>query len=184
MKAIAHYKKISMSPRKARLVVDMVRNMKVKKALEVLACLPNKAAPYIIKVLNAAVANLEAKTRENRILRSNLYIEALYVNGGPVLKRIKPAPRGRAHRIRKPSCHITVEVAMLAIDEKKQLKPTLTINKENAVEPTKEQVAITEKSPKKSVQEKIVIEKVIKNKFGNNKEKSDRPVAQEETSKK
>ena len=110
MEAIAKHRKIAMSPRKARLVVDAVRNMSVQQALGVLTQLPNKAAPYVSKLVRSAMANLTYKNKDQKFLKEYVYIAEIFVDGGKVLKRIQPASRGRAHPIRKPSCHITVKV--------------------------------------------------------------------------
>jgi large subunit ribosomal protein L22 len=101
------------SPRKARLVADLVRGMDVEYALHVLKHTPNKTAEPIYKLLLSAMANWEAKNEGKRIDETSLYIKEIFVNGGRMLKRIQPAPQGRAHRIRKRSSHIT-----LIVDEK------------------------------------------------------------------
>jgi large subunit ribosomal protein L22 len=110
MEAIAKHRKIAMSPRKARLVVDVVRNMSVQQALGVLTQLPNKAAPYVSKLIRSAMANLTYHNKDQKFLKEYVYIAEIFVDGGKVLKRIQPASRGRAHPIRKPSCHVTVKV--------------------------------------------------------------------------
>ncbi len=98
------------SPRKARLVADLVRGMNVEYALHVLKHTPNKSAGPIYKLLLSAMANWEQKNEGKRADETQLYIKEIFVNGGRVLKRIQPAPQGRAHRIRKRSSHITLVV--------------------------------------------------------------------------
>lgn len=99
------------APRKVRLVVDSIRGMQVDKALKTLEFRKQAAASDVAKVVKSAVANLRDKFQEERIDDENLYIKRIYVDEGVTLKRIQPAPQGRAHRINKRSCHITVLVA-------------------------------------------------------------------------
>lgn len=119
MEAIARYNNIRISPRKTRKVVDLIRAMSVTQAIKVLRHLPQKAAPYVIDVLRSAVANLNQRHQGKPLLSSAIVIKEIYVNMGSVLKRIQPAPQGRAHPIRKPSAHIFVRVFL---DEAQQSK--------------------------------------------------------------
>ena len=112
MEAIAKHNKVGMSARKARLVADLVRGMEVEQALAVLKNKPQKANPIIAKVLLSAINNWEQKKADPAARKNvSLYIKEIFVNIGRVLKRIQPAPQGRAHPIRKPSCHINIVVA-------------------------------------------------------------------------
>lgn len=96
------------SPRKTRLIADMVRGLSVEKALQLLQYSPKESAIKIRKLLLSAVANWQTKNEGSRIEDSNLYIKEIFVDGGRQLKRIRTAPQGRAHRIRKRSNHITL----------------------------------------------------------------------------
>ena len=96
------------SPRKMRLVADMVRGMDVMSALSVLEHSPKEAAIRVHKLLRSAIANWQTKNEGVRIEESNLYIKEIYVDSARVLKRIRTAPQGRAHRIRKRSNHVTL----------------------------------------------------------------------------
>jgi large subunit ribosomal protein L22 len=96
-----------MSPRKARLVIDHIRGRSVPEARTVLAFTPRAAAREIEKVLSSAVANAEAN---HNLDGDELIVSAAYVDEGPVMKRWRPRARGRAARIRKPTCHITVKL--------------------------------------------------------------------------
>lgn len=107
------------SPRKTRLVADLVRGDSVRKALDKLAFLNKGAAEHVAKVVKSAAANARNKFEEERLDNDNLFIKAIFVDEGPVLKRIQPAPQGRAHPIRKRSCHITVVVSKIATQEQK-----------------------------------------------------------------
>ena len=101
------------SPRKVRLVVDFVRGDRVDRALDKLAFTKKATATDVSKVIKSAAANIRDKFEEERLDNDLLYIKSIYVDEGVTLKRIQPAPMGRAHRINKRSCHITVVVAKL-----------------------------------------------------------------------
>ena len=96
------------SPRKMRLVADLVRGMDVMAALSVLEHSPKEAAIRVHKLLRSAIANWQAKNEGVRIEESRLFIKDIYVDSGRMLKRIRTAPQGRAHRIRKRSNHVTL----------------------------------------------------------------------------
>jgi len=98
------------SPRKMRLVADMVRGMAVDKALYVLKYTPKEAARKMEKLLESAISNGEQKSEETFDVNSNLFISEVRVDGGRMLKRLRPAPQGRAHRIRKRSNHVTLVI--------------------------------------------------------------------------
>lgn len=104
------------SPRKMRLVADMVRGMDVMSALSVLEHSPKEAAGRVHKLLRSAIANWQTKNEGVRIEESKLYVKDIYVDSARMLKRIRTAPQGRAHRIRKRSNHIT-----LFLDSKTEL---------------------------------------------------------------
>lgn len=106
VKAVLRY--IRISPRKARLVVDMIRGMDVSKAKVVLDFTPKKAAKIVKKVLSSAVANA---IKKHGMKEENLYISKINVDQGPTLKRMKPRARGRADRIRKRTSHITIYIS-------------------------------------------------------------------------
>lgn len=108
-KAINRY--IGSSPRKMRLVADLIRGMSVDKALDVLHFTPKHAAKDVAKTLKSAVANAMNLNENQRVEPGNLFVKEIFVNQGPTLKRISPAPMGRAYRIRKRSCHLTIIVA-------------------------------------------------------------------------
>ncbi|MCX7797967.1 MAG: 50S ribosomal protein L22 [Melioribacter sp.] len=111
MEARATHKYIPSSPRKMRLVIDLIRGKSVDQALEILHFSPKHASKAAEKVLRSAVANLMNKDENVKHEISDLYVKEAYVNQGPTLKRIMPAPMGRAYRIRKRSNHLTIVVA-------------------------------------------------------------------------
>ena len=96
------------SPRKMRLVADMVRGMEVNRALDMLKFSSKEASNRLEKLLLSAIANWQVKNEGVRIEDNKLVVKEIFVDGGRVLKRIQPAPQGRAHRIRKRSNHVTL----------------------------------------------------------------------------
>lgn len=99
------------APRKLRLVADSVRGMNVDRALAQLEFMKQGSTVDIAKVVKSAAANIRDKFDEERLDNDMIYIKEIYVDEGVTLKRIQPAPMGRAHRINKRSSHITVVVA-------------------------------------------------------------------------
>ena len=97
------------SPRKMRLVADMVRGMEVNRALSVLKFSTKEASGRLEKLLRSAISNWEQKT-EQKAEDANLYISAVSVDSARMLKRLRPAPQGRGYRIRKRSNHVTLYV--------------------------------------------------------------------------
>jgi len=105
MEAQAILRNVRLSPRKARLVVDMVRGKGIQEAMNILQFSPQKTAPILSKLLKSAVANAEQKGVSDV---DALFIKTVMVDQGPVLRRFMPRAQGRASRIRKPTSHITV----------------------------------------------------------------------------
>lgn len=105
-KAIAKYVRIA--PRKARLVIDLIRGKEVGEAIAILRLTPKAASPIIEKVLNSAIANAE---HNFSLDVSKLKVSEVFVDPGPTLKRFRPRAMGRASRIHKRTSHITVVVA-------------------------------------------------------------------------
>ena len=96
------------SPRKMRLVADIIRGEDVEKALNILKFNSKEASLRLEKLLLSAIANWESKNEGSNIENSKLYVKEITVDSGRMLKRIQPAPQGRAHRIRKRSNHVTI----------------------------------------------------------------------------
>lgn len=108
--AQATQKYLRVAPRKARLVVDLIRGKSVHLALGELKFLNKKSAELVAKVIKSAAANFRDK-HESQIDDSDLIVKQAWVDGGAMFKRIKPAPQGRAHVIRKRTSHINIVVA-------------------------------------------------------------------------
>lgn len=110
----AFLKNVPTSPRKMRLVADLVRGHKVNDALGILKFQAKTGAAFIEKLLVSAIASWQAKNEDTKIEDADLFVKEIFVDGGRILKRLRPAPQGRAHRIRKRSNHITLMVDSLA----------------------------------------------------------------------
>jgi large subunit ribosomal protein L22 len=108
MEAKAEARYIRTSPQKARLVVDLIRGMRAGEAINTLKATNKRMAPAVEKVLRSAIAN--AENRFNDLDVDELYVTAAYVNEGPRMKRIRPAPMGRAYRYQRRMAHIVVKV--------------------------------------------------------------------------
>ncbi len=111
MEARAINRYIGSSPRKMRLVIDLIRGKSVDDALHILHFSPKHASKVAEKVLRSAVSNLQGKDEAGRIDASHMFVKEAYVNPAVTLKRINPAPMGRAYRIRKRANHVTIVVA-------------------------------------------------------------------------
>ncbi|MEL0454811.1 50S ribosomal protein L22 [Flavobacteriaceae bacterium SZ-1-7] len=98
------------SPRKMRLVADLVRGEKVENALNILKFNQKEASSRLEKLLLSAIANWQAKNEDADVESAELFVKEIRVDGGSMLKRLRPAPQGRAHRIRKRSNHVTLVV--------------------------------------------------------------------------
>ncbi len=99
-----------LSPRKVRLMADLIRGKEVNSTLNILKHSPQSAAGYLYKLVLSAIANWQNKNEGVRVDESHLYIKEITVDSARMLKRIRPAAQGRAHRIRKRSCHITIKL--------------------------------------------------------------------------
>ena len=108
--AVASLRDCPTSPRKMRIVADTVRGVEVNKALALLRYSKKEASIRLEKLLRSAIANWESKNPGERLEDTKLCVKEIKVDGGRMLKRIQPAPQGRAHRIRKRSNHVTIIV--------------------------------------------------------------------------
>ena len=115
MEAKAVKRHIPTSPRKMRLVVDLVRGKSVREALSILHYSPKHASKVVEMTIKSAVSNLTNKLDTGRVDEGDVFVKTIFVDGGPVLKRMLPAPQGRAFRVRKRSNHLTVVVTEKAV---------------------------------------------------------------------
>jgi large subunit ribosomal protein L22 len=109
MEARAEARYIRVSPQKARLVIDLIRGQQAGKAISILRSTNKRIAPTVEKVLRSAIANAENKSTDVDVDR--LFVSQAYVNEGPRMKRIRPAPMGRAYRYQRRIAHIVVAVS-------------------------------------------------------------------------
>ncbi len=120
---IARLNNVPTSPRKMRIVADLVRNVDVEQALAILKHSPKEASNRLYKLLLSAIANWQSKNEGVRMEEAQLYISEIFVDSARQLKRIRTAPQGRAHRIRKRSNHVT-----LYLDSRVKVESEVTNN--------------------------------------------------------
>jgi large subunit ribosomal protein L22 len=123
MEAHAINRYIGSSPRKMRLVIDLIRGKSVDAALHILHFSPKHASKVAEKVLRSAVSNLQSQEDGGRLGPEDMLVKEAFVDGGMTMKRISPAPMGRAFRIRKRSNHVTIIVASKATAPVKKATP-------------------------------------------------------------
>ena len=110
MEAVAKLKNYPTGPRKMRLLADVIRGMQVEKALGILEHHPQHSATPLAKLLRSAINNWEQANTDKNAADANLVVKTVFVDGGRVLKRMRPAPQGRGYRVRKRSNHVTIIV--------------------------------------------------------------------------
>jgi large subunit ribosomal protein L22 len=122
----ASMRNVPTSPRKMRLVADLIRGERIGRALDILKYQAKSGAPKLEKLLFSAIANWQARNPEGKLEEADLYIKSIWVDGGRMLKRLRPAPQGRAYRVRKRSNHVTLVLDSLRKEQ------TATANETNA----------------------------------------------------
>jgi large subunit ribosomal protein L22 len=127
-RAINRY--VNSSPRKMRLVIDLIRGKGVDEALSILHFSPKHASKVAEKVLRSAISNLQNKDEAGRTETESLYVKEVFADGGPGMKRMLPAPMGRAYRIVKRSNHLTIIVAQREQKIKRGAAPKKEATKE------------------------------------------------------
>ncbi|CAN5410416.1 50S ribosomal protein L22 [soil metagenome] len=120
--ATAHLHDVPTSPRKMRLVADIIRGERVAKALNILKYEAQHASVRMEKLLLSAISNWELKNKDVKLEEADLFVKEIYVGGGRILKRLRPAPQGRAHRVRKRSNHVTLIVDRMPVQVEKTKK--------------------------------------------------------------
>jgi large subunit ribosomal protein L22 len=110
MEAVAKLNNYPTSPRKMRLLADLIRGMEVDKALGILQFNPKHPAVPLYKLLKSAINNWEQKNTDAKVEDAGLIVKTIMVDGGRVIKRMRPAPQGRGYRVRKRSNHVTLIV--------------------------------------------------------------------------
>jgi large subunit ribosomal protein L22 len=110
MEAVAKLNNYPTSPRKMRLLADLIRGLEVEKALGILQFNPKHPAVPMYKLLKSAINNWEQKNTDEKVENAGLIVKTIMVDGGRVIKRMRPAPQGRGYRVRKRSNHVTIIV--------------------------------------------------------------------------
>jgi large subunit ribosomal protein L22 len=128
--AAAYLNNAPTSPRKMRLIADLIRGERVSNALNILKYDAKHPSAKMEKLLLSAINNWEAKNTDVKLEEADLFVKEIFVGGGRILKRLRPAPQGRAHRVRKRSNHITLVVDRMPAKAEKE--------KTTAVKETKE----------------------------------------------
>lgn len=134
MEATAMLRNVPTSPRKMRLIADLIRGMLAVKALTVLKYEPRQGATQIEKLLLSAIANWQNSNEDAELEEVDLYIKEIRVDGAGMLKRFRPAPQGRAHRIRKRANHVT-----LVVDSHQKSEKIITNEQEEEIAQKEEQ---------------------------------------------
>jgi len=132
MEAVAKLNNYPTSPRKMRLLADLIRGMEVDKALGVLQFNPKHPAVPLYKLLKSAINNWEQKNTDAKVEDAGLIVKTIMVDGGRVIRRMRPAPQGRGYRIRKRSNHVTLVVDSKTVKPVKEKK--VATKKEEPVE--------------------------------------------------
>ncbi len=155
MEAVARAKFARGSARKVRRVVELIKGKNVEEALNILSFVPKYAAKYLEKTLKSASANAISQEGTAKLKAEDLYIKRIFVDGGPIMKRIRPASMGRAFRIRKRTNHLTIVVSdEIEGKKKKEIKPRPIKQEERAEEPKKIKTKKVKETKKKSKPEK------------------------------
>ncbi|HLF19491.1 MAG TPA: 50S ribosomal protein L22 [Bacteroidota bacterium] len=152
MEARAINRFVATSPRKMRLVIDLIRGRGVEEALSILHFSPKHAARTAEKVLRSAISNFQNKDEAGRVDTATLFVREAFVDVGPTMKRIRPAPMGRAFRIRKRSNHITIVLGLRelakALVKKREVGPTKQSPEKETKESTAKETKAQETKPK------------------------------------
>jgi large subunit ribosomal protein L22 len=149
MEAQAINRFIGTSPRKMMIVIDLIRGRGVEDALTILHFSPKHASKTAEKVLRSAISNLQSKDEGGRVDTSTMYVKEVFVDAGPMVKRIQPAPMGRAFRVRKRSHHLTIVVATREAKAKaKPAAPKAAAAVEAAPKAKKKATKATKQEPK------------------------------------
>ncbi|MDP3024461.1 MAG: 50S ribosomal protein L22 [candidate division Zixibacteria bacterium] len=155
MEAVARAKFSRGSARKVRRVVELIKGKNVEEALNILSFVPKYAAKYLEKTLKSASANAINQEGTAKLKAEDLFIKKIFVDGGPIMKRIRPASMGRAFRIRKRTNHLTIVVSNeIEGKKKKEIKEPVKRKEEKVEESKKGKAKRVKEAKKKSPEEK------------------------------
>lgn len=153
----AYLKNYRQSPRKVRLVADLVRGKSYEKAMTELSFLPKRASEAIAKLISSAAANAENNFKKNK---SDLFVKEIRVDQGITMKRIRPRSRGMAHRINKRTSNVIVTLAVRGEDGKKKTAPVTETKTET--KPAQKKTVAKKAATKKTTTKKAAAKKVTK----------------------
>lgn len=159
MEAVAKLKNYPTGPRKMRLLADVIRGMEVEKALAILEHHPQHSATPLAKLLKSAISNWEQGNSGQSAADSNLIVKTVFVDGGRVLKRMRPAPQGRGYRVRKRSNHVTLIVdvkggkVVKAEPKQAEVEPEVQVEEAAPAVTTQPEKAATKKTTTKKSKE-------------------------------
>lgn len=122
--SVAYLNNVPTSPRKMRLVANLIRGQRVAHALNILKYEAKHPAARLEKLLLSAISNWEGRNSDGNV--ADLYVKEIFVDGGRILKRLRPAPQGRAHRIRKRSNHVSIVLDRMPAEAKTEVAVTET----------------------------------------------------------
>ena len=168
MEAVAKLNNYPTSPRKMRLLADLIRGLEVEKALGILQFNPKHPAVPMYKLLKSAINNWEQKNADEKVEDADLVVKTIMVDCGRVIKRMRPAPQGRGHRVRKRSNHVTIVVDSIHSNTVPGIKKSSAKAEATPVEET--EVAASKKAPakkapaKKTAAKKETVKKETKSK--------------------
>ncbi len=163
MEAVAKLNNYPTSPRKMRLLADLIRGLEVEKALGILQFNPKHPAVPMYKLLKSAINNWEQKNTDEKVEDAGLIVKTIMVDCGRVIKRMRPAPQGRGYRVRKRSNHVTIIVDSnhngIIHSSKKTKEVEAKEIPAEVVVPSVEEVAVTKPAPKKAAAKKAAPKK-------------------------
>jgi len=169
MEAVAKLNNYPTSPRKMRLLADLIRGMEVDKALGILQFNPKHPAVPMYKLLKSAINNWEQKNTDEKVEDAGLIVKTIMVDGGRVIKRMRPAPQGRGYRVRKRSNHVTIIVdAKPEKIEKVQKVRTAKVEEQKAEPVVAEKVTAEKKATKTATKSAKTVTKKATTKKTNN----------------
>lgn len=179
MEAVAKLNNYPTSPRKMRLLADLIRGLEVEKALGILQFNPKHPAVPMYKLLKSAINNWEQKNADEKVEDAGLVVKTIMVDCGRVIKRMRPAPQGRGYRIRKRSNHVTIIVDSVhslnnGIDKKKAAKAEVAPAQEKVVAEKVTAPKAKKAAPKKAAAKKAAPKAAAKPKAKAEGEKSDK----------
>jgi large subunit ribosomal protein L22 len=177
MEAVAKLNNYPTSPRKMRLLADLIRGMEVEKALGILQFNPKHPAVPMYKLLKSAINNWEQKNADEKVEDAGLVVKTIMVDCGRVIKRMRPAPQGRGYRVRKRSNHVTIVVDSVHNNQPKAPKKAVKAAAAPVAEP-----AVAEK-PKKAAPKKAAAKAETKAKAKPAGEKAEKKKSEKNTTK-